>query len=465
MAPVALRPPQSRRARIQLQAKKKKVDPDRAAKRAEAARKREEAMKRAEEIRQQRAAAAAPEAPPTPDRPTAAESAPKPSPVPAPAPARKKTARRPAAAPAPQPAPKATPEPSPRAAAAHAKTTRIEQRVEGQEDYSTLKVTQLRAMLTSRGLPTSGKKAVLIERLAGSAPASTPNQELAAEAAEAAEAAPRDASATALGRMTVKQLKELLRQRGLPTTGKKADLIARCGLPAADGNPASGPSPTEFCTGDYVHARWEDDEWYSAVVKQVHDDGTVTIAWDQDSAQHRRPVADVKLQPNRVAFSRLRVGQKYPGTIQRIIEIGAFVDIGTDRLGLVRTTRLAEGYVSNVHDTVSVGQEVDVWVYRIPASGKLGLSMTRYPPSDVKDPLSAFQGASPSDWFQGTIRFSSPEGFYVDVEAPDGDILCQGFLPKNLCTTPDVGAKVKVRVLRTVENSGTLHLSMRKPPR
>jgi len=124
---------------------------------------------------------------------------------------------------------------------------------------------------------------------------------------------------------------------------------------------------------------------------------------------------------------------------------------------------MAERFVQYGHEAVKVGDEVDVWVYRIPADGRLGLSMIEYKPSKVRDPIESFQGIPREDWFWGTVRYSGPDGFYVDVEAPDGAV-AQGFLHKRTSDLPEVGSSVKVRVTRIVQASGTLYLSMRPPP-
>ena len=76
-----------------------------------------------------------------------------------------------------------------------------------------LDVGQLKNLLRQKGLPVSGRKAELIQRLNGSHPTPTPTTK-----------APHPMP---LEQMKVRELRSLLKQRGLPVSGKKAELIKR----------------------------------------------------------------------------------------------------------------------------------------------------------------------------------------------------------------------------------------------
>jgi len=68
------------------------------------------------------------------------------------------------------------------------------------------------------------------------------------------------------------------------------------------------------------------------------------------------------------------VNKIYRGTVKRIVDFGAFVEIfpGTD--GLVHISQLAEGRVKNVRDVLKEGDEVMVKVIEIDKQGKIRLS-------------------------------------------------------------------------------------------
>ncbi len=62
--------------------------------------------------------------------------------------------------------------------------------------------------------------------------------------------------------------------------------------------------------------------------------------------------------------------------MRNVVDFGAFVDIGLKNDGLVHISELADKFVKNPHEFVSVGQVVSVKVKSIDAKrGRIGLSM------------------------------------------------------------------------------------------
>ena len=68
------------------------------------------------------------------------------------------------------------------------------------------------------------------------------------------------------------------------------------------------------------------------------------------------------------------VGKIYRGTVRRVVDFGAFVEImpGTD--GLVHISQLANERVRQVTDVVKEGDVIDVKVLEVDKSGKIRLS-------------------------------------------------------------------------------------------
>ncbi len=68
------------------------------------------------------------------------------------------------------------------------------------------------------------------------------------------------------------------------------------------------------------------------------------------------------------------VGKIYMGTVRKIAEFGAFVEIfpGTD--GLIHISELSDKRVKSVSDVLSEGEEVMVKVISVDRSGKIRLS-------------------------------------------------------------------------------------------
>ncbi|HTM08134.1 MAG TPA: polyribonucleotide nucleotidyltransferase [Verrucomicrobiae bacterium] len=100
----------------------------------------------------------------------------------------------------------------------------------------------------------------------------------------------------------------------------------------------------------------------------VEDDGTVMIA-SNDEAASRRAVEMVQ----RIT-AEPEVGKIYRGTVRKIMDFGAFVEIlpGTD--GLVHISQLSPERVRRVTDVLNEGDEVMVKVLEIDKQGKIRLS-------------------------------------------------------------------------------------------
>jgi uncharacterized protein len=72
----------------------------------------------------------------------------------------------------------------------------------------------------------------------------------------------------------------------------------------------------------------------------------------------------------------LKEGMVLTGTVRNVVDFGAFVDIGVKQDGLVHISHLANRYVKNPFEVVSVGDVVKVKVIKIDAQrGRIGLSM------------------------------------------------------------------------------------------
>jgi len=68
-------------------------------------------------------------------------------------------------------------------------------------------------------------------------------------------------------------------------------------------------------------------------------------------------------------FATLAVGQSLTGTVRRIVDFGAFVDIGGID-GLIHISDLSWHRVKTPHEVVSIGDEVQVTVLKIDSAGK-----------------------------------------------------------------------------------------------
>ena len=74
----------------------------------------------------------------------------------------------------------------------------------------------------------------------------------------------------------------------------------------------------------------------------------------------------------------LREGMILKGTVRNVVDFGAFVDIGVKQDGLVHVSQMADRYVRNPLEVVSVGDVVEVKVIKLDIErGRIGLSMRK----------------------------------------------------------------------------------------
>jgi len=108
-------------------------------------------------------------------------------------------------------------------------------------------------------------------------------------------------------------------------------------------------------------------EQYSVKIN-TEDDGTVTIFGKntKDSEDAKAAVLGIVLDPE--------VGKIYNGTVKRIMDFGAFVEILPGKEGLVHISKLSRQRVAQVTDVVREGDKIQVKLLEIDKLGRLNLS-------------------------------------------------------------------------------------------
>ena len=101
----------------------------------------------------------------------------------------------------------------------------------------------------------------------------------------------------------------------------------------------------------------------------IADDGTITIASaNKDAADEaRRQIEQITAD--------VEVGKIYEGTVQKIMNFGAFVQILPGKDGLVHISQISDQRVENVTDELAEGQKVRVKVLEVDKQGRIRLSM------------------------------------------------------------------------------------------
>ena len=107
----------------------------------------------------------------------------------------------------------------------------------------------------------------------------------------------------------------------------------------------------------------------SGATVDIDDDGTVRV-FGQDKAARDKAVAMIE-----EITAEAEVGAVYKGTVARIVDFGAFVNILPGKDGLVHISQIAHQRVENVSDYLKEGQEVEVKVLDVDQRGRIKLSI------------------------------------------------------------------------------------------
>ena len=94
-------------------------------------------------------------------------------------------------------------------------------------------------------------------------------------------------------------------------------------------------------------------------VIQVGDEVTL---WIDKVDPEKKQIMVTLIEPLKVDWRDLENGQTYTGTITRLENYGAFVDIGAEREGLVHISEISHDYVKHPSEQLNVGDEVQVQV-------------------------------------------------------------------------------------------------------
>jgi small subunit ribosomal protein S1 len=122
-------------------------------------------------------------------------------------------------------------------------------------------------------------------------------------------------------------------------------------------------------------------------VSDVVSEGQEVDVWIKELDRERNRISLTMRKPPEVDIITLQPDQIIEGTVSRIVAYGAFVDIGTGREALLHVREMAEGYVKNPGDVVSVGGKVTAKVIKVdPKTRQVDLSIKDLLPREEREP-------------------------------------------------------------------------------
>jgi transcriptional accessory protein Tex/SPT6 len=155
----------------------------------------------------------------------------------------------------------------------------------------------------------------------------------------------------------------------------------------------------------------------------------------------------------------LSVGQQVKGTVKRITEFGAFVDIGVGRDGLVHISELSAKRVGKVSDMLQDGQEVTLWIKKLDRDrNRISLTMIEPGKRTIRD-------LQKGEVVEGTVTRILPYGAFIDIGIGRDALLHVREMGEGFIAKPEdvvqVGQMVEVRVIEIARRRSRVDLSMK----
>ena len=174
---------------------------------------------------------------------------------------------------------------------------------------------------------------------------------------------------------------------------------------------------------------------------------------------HRAVVEDEKASKKLSVLEQIQEGDILKGTVQRLANFGAFVDIGGVD-GLVHISQVSHEHVEDITSVLSEGQEVMVKVLSVdPENERISLSIKETLPG----PWSTIEEkASKGTVLEGKVQRLVPFGAFIEVfPGIEGLVHISQISHKHINTPHEVlkeGQEVQVKVLEV--NAGEKRLSL-----
>ncbi|MBT2661005.1 30S ribosomal protein S1 [Bacillus sp. ISL-45] len=178
---------------------------------------------------------------------------------------------------------------------------------------------------------------------------------------------------------------------------------------------------------------------------------------------HRAVVEEEQGKKKQDLLAAIQSGQVIEGTVQRITDFGAFVDIGGVD-GLVHISQLSHEHVEKPSDVVEEGQQVQVKVLSVDRDNeRISLSIKETLPGPWAD---IDEKAPKGSTLEGTVKRLVSYGAFVEVfPGVEGLVHISQISHKHIGTPHEVlqeGQTVKVKVLEVNKEDQRLSLSMKE---
>ena len=178
----------------------------------------------------------------------------------------------------------------------------------------------------------------------------------------------------------------------------------------------------------------------------------------------RKALVEQEIAAKRAAlFETIQAGSKVTGTVSRLTDFGAFVDLGGVD-GLIHISEMSWGRISNPREVLKEGQTVEVFLLDVDKEkGKISLSLKD---ADMNPWKLAADKYAVGSIVEGKVVRMVPFGAFVELEpGVDGLVHISQIANKHVVKPEDelkVGEMIKVKVLEVNPEQKKISLSKRQ---
>ncbi|MBR5270513.1 MAG: S1 RNA-binding domain-containing protein, partial [Anaerotignum sp.] len=178
----------------------------------------------------------------------------------------------------------------------------------------------------------------------------------------------------------------------------------------------------------------------------------------------RKALVEQEIAAKKAAlFETIEAGKKIAGTVSRLTDFGAFVDLGGVD-GLIHISEMSWGRISNPREVLKEGQAVEVFVLDVDKEkGKISLSLKD---ASMNPWALAVEKYAVGTVVEGKVVRMVPFGAFVELEpGVDGLVHISQIANKHVVKPEDelkVGEVIKVKVLEVNSEQKKISLSKRQ---
>lgn len=184
------------------------------------------------------------------------------------------------------------------------------------------------------------------------------------------------------------------------------------------------------------------------------------ISMDAHSEASSDPSSDpTMVEADGRVVKLLAVGQQVTGTVKRVTEFGAFIDIGVGRDGLIHISELSVRRVGKVTDVLKEGEEITVWIKKLDRDrNRISLSLIEPGTKTIRD-------LEKGEVVQGTVTRILPYGAFVDIGVGRDALLHIREMSERYIARPEdvvnVGDVIEARIIELSRRRQRVDLSMK----